>query len=325
MNGSSKNIIQLVISIIEPLYLPLLVVSALVMWAYRRAGSQRLKMSTRMLKRIGVFPIRDHYYEPLFNDAHLTKSLIEPRLLPGIDFNVDAQLELLTELSYQVDFANFLESEKRKSAETAFKLSDGSFKSGDAEFLFNIVRHIKPKKIVEVGCGTSTKIIQHAIYLNELDEGFMAAHICIEPYEQPWLANFPNIKLVREKVESLDIALFEQLEDRDLLFIDSSHMVRPQGDVLHEYLTIIPSLNKGVYVHVHDIFTPRDYLESWVKDRVWFWNEQYVLEALLTGNEHLEVVAALNMLKHEHFEALHQVCPFLTTDREPGSFYFKVK
>ena len=150
-------------------------------------------------------------------------------------------------------------------------------------------------------------------------------HVCIEPYEQPWLAKFPNIKLVREKVELLDLKLFKELEDGDLLFIDSSHMIRPQGDVLQEYLTIIPSLKKGVYVHVHDIFSPHDYLESWVKENIHFWNEQYLLEALLTGNQNLEIVAALNLLKHKHYSELHRVCTYLTSDREPGSFYFRTK
>ena len=114
-------------------------------------------------------------------------------------------------------------------------------------------------------------------------------------------------------------------EDGDFLFIDSSHMVRPQGDVLHEFLTIIPHLKKGVYVHVHDIFTPHDYLEGWVKENVKFWNEQYLLEALLTGNQSLEIVAALNFLKYNHYSELHRVCTYLTPDREPGSFYFKTK
>lgn len=191
--------------------------------------------------------------------------------------------------------------------------------------MYNIVRHIKPKRIIEVGCGTSTKIIQHALKNNDVEHSYRATHVCVEPYEQAWLASFPNIQLVREKIELLDLKLFRELEAGDLLFIDSSHMVRPQGDVLHEYLTIIPSLNNGIYVHVHDIFTPHDYLEQWIKENVLFWNEQYVLEALLTGNKSLEVVAALNLLKHKHYSDLHRVCPYLTPEREPGSFYFRIK
>ncbi len=320
-----NKVVNALIPLFEILYLPLLVISGLVMWLYRKTGSNRLRLSTKILRMIGVFPIRDHYYEPLFNDAHLFRNLNEPRELPGIDFNEDEQLRFLQNLNYQAEFSTFLETEESRTNASAFNIRNGSFESGDSEFLFNIVRHTKPKRIIEVGCGTSTKIIQHALNLNKKEKNIRSTHVCIEPYEQPWLANFPNIKLVREKVELLDLKLFEELEQGDLLFIDSSHMVRPQGDVLHEFLTIIPSLKKGVYVHVHDIFTPHDYLEAWVKENVRFWNEQYLLEALLTGNHNLEIVAALNFLKHNHYNELHRICTYMTPDREPGSFYFKTK
>ena len=119
--------------------------------------------------------------------------------------------------------------------------------------------------------------------------------------------------------------MFQSLEAGDFLFIDSTHMIRPQGDVLHEYLTIIPSLPKGVFIHAHDIFSPHDYLDEWVRDKVHFWNEQYLLEALLTGSRNLEVVAALNFLKNKYYGDLLEVCPYLTTNSEPGSFYFKTR
>lgn len=110
----------------------------------------------------------------------------------------------------------------------------------------------------------------------------------------------------------------------DLLFVDSSHMIRPQGDVLTEHLQIFPRLSKGVYVHIHDIFTPKDYPNEWIVDEVRFWNEQYLLEALLTNTTRYQVVAALNYLKNNHFNKLAERCPYLTEEREPGSFYFKV-
>jgi len=320
-----KDLIKRIIPLIEWLFLPVLVISAFVLKLYRRVGSNNLKRSTNILKKIGVFPLRDHYYEPMFNDKHLTSDLRKPRKLPGINFNEEAQIELLKQLTYQNDFDHFVKTEIDKSDFSSFKIENGSFDSGDSEFLFNFVRHIKPKKVIEVGCGTSTKIIQSAILFNEKEKDSICSHFCIEPYEQPWLENFPKIELIRDKVESLDLELFQDLKAGDLLFIDSSHMIRPQGDVLQEYLSIIPSLQKGVYVHVHDIFSPHDYLDLWVKDQVRFWNEQYLLEALLTGSATLEVVAALNLLKHKYYDDLHKVCPYLTTDREPGSFYFRTK
>ena len=134
----------------------------------------------------------------------------------------------------------------------------------------------------------------------------------------------PGIRLIRERIEKLSFDWSTELVDGDLLFVDSSHMIRPQGDVLTEYLQIFPQLSKGVHIHIHDIFTPKDYLKSWIIDEVKFWNEQYLLEALLSNTNRYQVVAALNYLKHHHYDQLLKVCPYLTIHREPGSFYFKV-
>ena len=87
------------------------------------------------------------------------------------------------------------------------------------------------------------------------------------------------MKLRRQVVEAVEKSVFQQLEADDLLFIDSSHVIRPQGDVLCEFLEILPTLKKGVIVHLHDVFTPRDYPKAWVVDRVRMWNEQYLMEA----------------------------------------------
>jgi hypothetical protein len=128
---------------------------------------------------------------------------------------------------------------------------------------------------------------------------------------------------MRQKAEHVNKAVFAELEKDDILFIDSSHIIRPQGDVLFEVLEILPSLNPGVIVHFHDIFSPRDYLKEWVMDEVKFWNEQYLLEAFLTCNRDWKILGALNYLHHNHFEALRAKCPFLARDREPGSFYIQ--
>ena len=315
---------RLIIYPLELVYSPLLLVAALVMWLYRRAGSQRLPLSTSLLRAIGIFPIRDHYYEPLFNTKHLQVSLSKPRDLPGINFSETKQLQLLKSLNYQNEFTRFVESEALKTEKYSFNINS-NFASGDADFLFSFIRYAKPNTVIEIGCGESTKIIQHALTKNALESSEASNHICVEPYEQPWLEHFPNIKLIREKVENLDLDLFKQLRTGDFLFIDSSHVIRPQGDVLHEYLRIIPSLSEGIFIHVHDIFSPRDYLETWIKDQVLFWNEQYILEALLTQNDNYEIVASLNLLQHKYHEELKAVCKYLTPDREPGSFYFKTK
>jgi hypothetical protein len=107
------------------------------------------------------------------------------------------------------------------------------------------------------------------------------------------------------------------------LFIDSSHIIRPQGDVLFEYLELLPILNKGVIVHVHDIFSPKNYLKEWLEDEVKFWNEQYLLEAFMSNNSSWKIIGSLNLLHHNYYEKLKVVAPFLAPDREPGSFYIQ--
>ena len=103
-------------------------------------GSRNLPTATRLLKRIGVFPIRDHYYEPLFDDRALTTSLRTPRDLPGIDWRHDEQLALLSELGFADEFREFVESER--AVDDGFSLDNPNFKSGDADFLFQYLRHL---------------------------------------------------------------------------------------------------------------------------------------------------------------------------------------
>ncbi|MDR2358391.1 MAG: class I SAM-dependent methyltransferase, partial [Prevotellaceae bacterium] len=121
--------------------------------------------------------------------------------------------------------------------------------------------------------------------------------------------------------EDVGVDFFRQLEANDILFIDSSHVIRPQGDVLFEYLELLPTLTRGVIVHIHDIFSPRDYLAHWVISEVRLWNEQYLLEAFLSFNSTWKILGALNFLHHNHYDLLKEKCPKLTPDTEPGSFY----
>jgi hypothetical protein len=151
--------------------------------------------------------------------------------------------------------------------------------------------------------------------------------VCIEPYENAWLAA-TGVELVRERVESVDRTLFQALGPDDILFIDSSHVVRPQGDVLVEFLEILPALRSGVLVHVHDIFTPRDYPDAWVRENMWLWTEQYLVEAFLSHNDRFEIVGALNYLARHHAAALGAACPQFAREaatRDPGSLWLRVR
>jgi hypothetical protein len=299
-----------------------LAITAPIFWIFARIGGKKLPKCRELLKTTGIYPIRDHYYQPLFRDTRLKKSLRDPRLLPGIDWKTESQLNFLKALVFENEFSEINLNEKHGDL-LRFSMGNGWFDNGDAEFLYQIVRHLKPQTIIEIGSGNSTKIAHAAVVQNHAETGKLATHISIEPYEMPWLERL-GVKVERKLLEDCDLEMFKQLGPNDLLFIDSSHIIRPQGDVLCEYLQIIPNLKQGVVVHVHDIYSPHDYPDRWVREDVQFWNEQYLLEALLTDAKKYEIVAALNYLYRRHFDCLKRVCPYLDKINEPGSFYFKI-
>jgi hypothetical protein len=312
-------------AVADIILLPFTVLAGAILWVVRRMGLGRLPLSRAALMRIGILPVRRHYYEPFFSAREQRRPLEQERDLPGIDWNVQEQLQLLHELRYAHELADLGQPAAPGSdaAASQFRLNNGSFESGDAEYLYQIVRARKPRRIFEVGSGHSTLIAQRAIAMNMREiPGYTCKHLCIEPYENPWLEKLA-VTVMRQRVEEVDRALFQELEADDLLFIDSSHVVRPQGDVVVEYLEILPALKTGVIVHIHDVFSPRDYPEEWVLRHMRIWHEQYLLEALLTQTRSWRVIGALNLLRHRHFEQLRQVCPFLTQEREPGSFYLQ--
>jgi len=317
-----KNFVLKLVPLVDILLLVPLAVTAPILKIFAKLGGGRLPKCRELLKAARIYPIPDHYYYPLFRDSILKKSLGEKRSLPGIDWKIDSQLSFLNALHFESELLDMNINEKSADL-LQFSFGNGGFESGDAEFLYQLIRYLKPQTIIEIGSGNSTIIAHEAVKRNYTATGEMATHICIEPYEMPWLEKL-GVKVVRKLVEDCELKMFQKLKSNDLLFIDSSHMIRPQGDVLFEYLELIPTLQKGVFVHVHDIFSPRDYLENWIRKDVRFWNEQYLLEALLTNTIKYDIVAALNYLHHEHYDSLKRVCPYLDKSREPGSFYFKV-
>jgi len=310
--------------IIEIVFSPLTVVSALWSKLLATVGFHRAVLAELIFTRLGVLPINDHYYQPLINPKkHLRYPLSKDRNLPGISFNDHQQLSILDNFDFNDELLKIpLEAPK---GEMTFYYNNHSFCSGDAEYLYNTVRFYKPNKIIEIGSGYSTLMIINALKKNRSENANQTIeHICIEPFEQPWLEKMPA-KIIRDKVENLSVEIFQSLRENDILFIDSSHMIRPQGDVLFEYLEILPILSPGVLVHIHDIFTPKDYLDEWVLKDHKLWNEQYLLEAFLSLNDHFEVLGALNYLSHKYHRQFANKSPVYAKHpgREPGSIWLR--
>ncbi|WP_194774690.1 class I SAM-dependent methyltransferase [Pararhodonellum marinum] len=310
-------------NVIMTLGLPITFLSA--SWMKFIVKGKPFSPNDRIFMKVGVLPVLDHYYQPLVNPKkHLKNPLNEARNLPGIDWNEKAQLELLNSFDQAVELDQFpLEKQK----DFGYYYNNGMYESGDAEYFYSLIRTIKPRKIIEIGSGHSTLMAINAIKANKHeDPNYTCKHICIEPYEQPWLSTL-DIELIRKRVEDIPTEQFKILEENDILFIDSSHIIRPQGDVLYEFLEIIPSLNSGVFVHIHDILSPNDYLQKWVIEEHRLWNEQYLLEAFLSFNSDFEIVGALNYLMHKHKELVYEKFPKLKLQKpeERGAFWIRRK
>lgn len=315
-----KELILKLLPFADMILVPFVYPAAWLLKNIRRTGVHRLPFCKSALMTVGVFPIRNHYYEPQFDNRNPKPDFSQDRNLPGIYWNISGQLKMLERFKFSEELTDI---PQEKPGTLQFYFNNGAFESGDAEYWYQLIRTIKPRKIFEVGSGNSTLMAIKAICRNnEDDPNYKCKHICIEPYETIWLED-AGVSVVRKKVEEVELSFFSELRENDILFIDSSHIIRPQGDVLFEYLELLPSLNKGVIVHIHDIFSPKNYLRPWLVDEVRFWNEQYLLEAFLTHNNSWTILGALNYLHHNHHENLKSVSPYLTTEREPGSFYIK--
>jgi hypothetical protein len=312
-----KHHFSKMLPVIDVLLSPLAFIGVLSNVAVAR-WTGKLPLCTWIFDLFNVYPIRHHYYSPLVRSSDLKRPLAQERDISGLDLNEAGQLELLTRFNFQEEL---LAIPRRAANELTYGYENALFGAGDAEYFYNIIRCFKPRTILEVGCGQSTLVAQLAINANKQeDDTYKCRHICVEPFEQPWLEKL-GVILHRTKIEDLDVGIVEGLQDNDILFIDSSHVIRPQGDVVYEYLNLLGRTQPGVLIHVHDVFTPRDYPEAWVTRDRRLWNEQYLLEAFLCFNKSFKVVGALNWLWHNHPDRLARACPVLSKGAEPGSFW----
>jgi hypothetical protein len=191
------------------------------------------------------------------------------------------------------------------------------YRTPDMEVLYCLVRRLAPKRIIEVGCGSSTRISRQAIR----DGGLATEIIAIDPWTRNDIG--PHVdKFIQQRLEKVDFAVFEALKAGDILFIDSSHEIRAGNDCARLFCEIIPALEPGVVVHVHDVFLPFDYpVESLAE--MGGWGEQYLLHALLQGGRHelLWPGYYVQNLRPDMQNAL----PFLNSPHAAQSFWFQVR
>ena len=150
----------------------------------------------------------------------------------------------------------------------------------DAAVLYAFIRHHRPRRVVEVGSGHSTRFIARAV----ADEGLVCAVTAIDPQPRALLSDL-EIRVVRATVQEAGLEVFEALEPGDVLIVDSSHVLMPGSDVDVILNRVLPKMPKGLLVHFHDIFLPGDY------PREWAWrgyNEQTAVAQLILGGYRVE-------------------------------------
>ena len=144
----------------------------------------------------------------------------------------------------------------------------------DAAAAYAMVRSLEPRRIVEVGSGHSTRFLARAVADGKLDTRITA----IDPQPRASIEKLP-VEWLRVPVQR--VAAFPPLGPGDILFIDSSHQVKPGSDVEFLLKAVLPLLPAGVHVHFHDIFLPDDYPPQWEWRR---YNEQAAVAALIESN-----------------------------------------
>jgi hypothetical protein len=263
-----------------------------------------------MQNRLGVSVTPSHFYFPVpslksFNG----KDWRAARPCSGVDFRLDEQIARL-----QNDLVPFTHErtfgESNGDGRRQFHFNNGFFERIDAEVAYAFVRKRKPKRVIEVGSGNSTLVMAAAMQANA-SEGHPGELTSIEPHPAQYLKDgIPGLtRLMEMPVQKVPLSVFKELQAGDILFIDSSHVVSIDSDVLYECLRILPELAPGVLIHFHDIFTPLDYPEKFVKTNLCFWGEQYMLEAFLSFNSAFKVVWSSSAMQQYHPEVLREAFP----------------
>jgi len=259
---------------------------------------------------LGVSVTPSHFYFPVpklksFED----KDWCACRPCTAVDFRLAEQLERLRSevLPYAAE-CRF--AERATEDRSQFHFNNGFFERIDAEVAYSMVRARKPKRILEIGSGNTTLVLAAAARRNA-EEGFPAETIGVQPDPPSYLkGGVPGLtRLIRKPVQETPFELFRALEAGDILFIDSSHVVAMDSDVVYEFLRVLPALAPGVAVHLHDIFTPLDYPEKFVKTNLCFWGEQYLLESFLAFNAAFKVLWAGSAMQQYHGDVLRDAFP----------------
>ena len=268
---------------------------------------------------------RGDYYSPLPNRSSLKTNLerwYKPSKLTGIKCNVDELKSSLSKmlLKYTDEYSQY-----PSYSEIQRKGFGRGFTSIDALTLYMIIRDRKPRLYIEIGSGISTYYANLAERKNN-EEGYPISIKCFEPYPYKQLYSIPNIEINDTEVQNIDTSFFQQLKGNDILFIDSTHILKIDGDVPYLYLEILPELKKGVLIHIHDIPFPFNIPyppELWIFKQTYpvFWNEAMFLQAFLCFNDKFKIVMSTPLIRYFDEGFLKRKIPiYESVKQNPNTF-----
>lgn len=199
-----------------------------------------------------------------------------------------------------------------------YYLENNWFRAVDAEILYSFVRRYQPRQIVEIGSGFSTRLILRAVSDSKLETKILS----IDPAPRVPLGAGVT-KHIQSCVEDVNFeTIVDALKGGDLLFIDSSHIVKTGGDIPYLFLEVLPRLKRGVYIHIHDIFFPFDYSEEWINQGAW--SEQYLVHAFLAYNSAFQILWPARYMWEYHKPRVIEVIPSKPElTRPPSSLWLK--
>lgn len=228
-----------------------------------------------------------------------------PEKIPGIDLNEEGQLELFDRFKGYYKELPF-DSEKKENIRYFFDNLHYSY--SDAIVLYCIIRYAKPKRIIEIGSGYSSCVI---LDTNEIFFGSSITCTFIDPHPDLFLSlikqsDINRTEIISRKLQEVPLKKFSDLSANDILFIDSAHVAKTGSDLNYIFFDILPNLEKGVYIHFHNIFYPFEYPKEWIYEGR-AWNEAYFLRAFLQYNNEFRIQFFSSFLEHFHKDkfALH--------------------
>jgi hypothetical protein len=277
------------------------------------------------LERTGHLVTSKDYYSPLTSVSELKSNVdrwCRPSALKGVEYDLNQMKAALSDLlsCYLREFMTFPPYEQLQ------QIGFGpGYTAVDALTLYMMIRQLKPQRYVEVGAGLSTYYCSLAAARNA-DEDHPLAITCIEPNPFEKLHAIPGIEIIEKPVQDVDVSLFQQLRSGDVLFIDSSHMLKIDGDVPLLYLEVLPTLCTGVVIHIHDVPFPYNVPyppQLWVFGQEWpmLWNEAMVVQAFLSMNRDFRITMSTPLLRYFDEEFLKRSIPFYQSiEQNPNTF-----